>query len=790
MPIRTRSLDDSVDRSQVAGAVLSVLDSNGYAELVRLEILCLWYQNDWRFPSWNRVFQITIEIAPDQRGELRQLGLQWLRSMPGNAGWGWVLERVYPLTTGQEREQLAAFLWNWFADPVNRDGPAFSKALECAVAMADTPAIDANDVYALGLDWLALGRNFAGRRWSFVFRALGERHDSGHALELVESALTWLSDSRSRADVGWPYVLGAAADLAEPRNFPQLHQLAESWLADPVNWSDQGWGYVAGRASEIPPGLSDPSVAAVGRWLALPLTRRNATWRQCWRPMAPLLDVNVRKAAISTCLEDGWVMSSRLWGFRYLDASGHLDLSAPAIGQLLVEWCSRKRWSKDPVWPHVVALGLAVADTAARDTLTGLAEAWLLEPGNTSSRGTVEAALLGPVEFADLAVSQSRPAIVSNVVDYGAFVNLGRVRGLIHKSEMPNGVADPRSVLRIGQRVIVRVVRVEADTQKVSLSLRAQTPVERRLEAARESIPPLNLDECSPGDYLDGVVASVVDYGAFVDVGGIRGLVHKSEMSQARYVDPRREVRVGQRLRCRVVSVDAAAGKVSLSLLDASKIGDDTTDKTVARATEAEASSPRGRESVEQSADSPPPLELAACSPGDLLDGVVSGVVDFGAFVDVGGVSGLVHKSQIPGSFDPRTSFKIGQRVRCRVVSVDAVKNRLSLSLRAQTSGERNVEEMKEALPRISLEACNEGDLFDGIVTRVVPYGVFVDVGGVSGLLHNNEMEGGGPRRRAAVARPGQRIRVRVRRVDREAGRIDFSIRNLTTGSSDAADSP
>nr|WSX75200.1 S1 RNA-binding domain-containing protein [Streptomyces sp. NBC_00899] len=660
--LRTRSLDDRVDRSQVVGGLLSVLDGSGRAELVRLEFLWLWNRHNWRYPSWNRVFQIMMDAAPDERGELRQLGLQWLKNISGNGGWGWVLEHVHPLTTGQEREQLAAFLWNWFADPVNRDSPASSKAIECAVALSDTAALDADEVYALGLDWLTRRQNFAGRRWSFVFRALGERHSAEHSPELADLAVAWLSDSRSRADVGWPFVLSSAADLADDRHLAELHRLAESWLADPVNWGDQNWGHTTGTVSRILTGLSDPDVAAAGRWLALPLTRRSRTWRYCWRPVAPRLEPEVRDAAISGSLDDPWTRSSRQWGFRYLDAAEYLDLSATPVGEQVVEWCSRRRWSKDPVWPHVITLGLRVADPSARAALTRLAEAWLLEPDNTIGRGTVEAALLEPIEFGDLAPSQTRTAVVSNIVDYGAFVNLGGHNGLIHKSEMAYGQADHRKVLQIGQHVTVRVLRVDSDTGKIALSLRLQSPVDPHLDAARASLPP---------------------------------------------------------------------------------------------------------------------LDLATCSPGTQLDGVVTGVVEYGVFVDVGRVTGLAHISRIPGSADPRTRFTVGQHVRCLIVSFDPAKERLSLSLNAHAPAARDRAAPKGARPRISLGDCSEGDLMEGVVTRVMPYGVLLDVGGVSGLLHNREMESGGPRSRAQVARPGHRLRVRVRRIDQEKGRLDFSLRGV-----------
>ncbi len=558
--LRTRPLDDRIDRSQVVGGLLSVLDGRERADLVRLELLWLWNRDNWRLPSWNRVFQEVMDAVPEQKGELRQLGLQWLKNIPGNAGWGWVLDRVHPLTKGQEREQLAAFLWAWFADPVNRDGPAFSKALESAVAMSDTEALGAVDIYALGLGWLALERNFVGRRWSFVFRALGKEHSA----ELVAAAVTWLSDSRSRADIGWAYVLVAAADLADHERLAELHRLAETWLADPMNWGDQSWGHVAGRVSEMPDGLSDAGVAAAGRWLALPLSRRNRTWRQCWKPVAPLLEPEAKAAAIATCLNDSWVRSSRLWGFRYLDAAGHIDLSVATVGEQVVEWCSRKRWLKDPVWPHVVALGLKAADPASRAVLTRSAEAWLLDPGTTSGRAAVEESLLDPIVFGELAVMQTRPAIVSNLVDFGAFVNLGGLQGLVHKSEMANGRIDPRKILRIGQRVTVRVLSLEAETEKVSLSLRLEPPVDPGLDAARERLPPLDLSACAVGAQVDGVVIGTIEYGVFVDVGGVKGLVHKSRIPSP--ADPLTSFTIGQLVRCRIVSIDAAKKRIALSL--------------------------------------------------------------------------------------------------------------------------------------------------------------------------------------------------------------------------------
>ncbi|WP_233225715.1 S1 RNA-binding domain-containing protein [Amycolatopsis sp. CA-126428] len=671
--LRTRSFDDRLDRSQVVSGLLSELEDRQRAELVRLELLWLWNRNNWRFPSWNRVFQTVLQAVPDQRRELRQLGLQWLRNVPGNPGWGWVLEQVHPLTRGQEKEQLAAFLWTWFADPVNRDGPAFSKAIECAVTMTDTAALDMDDIHALGLSWLALGRNFAGRRWSFVFRALGERRSPEHSTELVDVAVAWLSDSRSREDQGWPYVLGTAADLANQKHLGPLHELAESWLTDPVNWGDPGWGYVAGRVSKMPSGLSGPTLAAARRWLALPLTRRGRTWRQGWTHLAPLLDHAATAAVLTARLNDAWMQSSPLWGFRYLDASGHVDLSASAVGEQVVEWCSRERCSKTSAWPHVVALGLKAADPTARTALTRLAEAWLLDPANTSGRGTVETALLGSIEFDDVASSETRQAIVSNVLDYGAFVNLGGRQGLIHRSEMANGRTDPRKVLRLGQRVTVRVLKIDADTGKIAVSLRSQNPIKRQLDAAREALPP---------------------------------------------------------------------------------------------------------------------RDLASCSPGTNLDGVVTGITDYGLFIDVGGVSGLAHKSRIAGSPELPGTFAIGQQVQCRVVSVEPARNRLSLSLGPQTSGARNSTTSAESEPQVSLGTCNEGDLLDGVVTRVVPYGVFVDVDGLRGLLHNKEMEPAGPRCRARVAQQGSHVRVRVCRVDRERGRVDFSLLNLPSAETGTSRSP
>lgn len=668
----TRSLDDRVDRARVLDGLLVALRGAERADLIRLEMLWLWNKNNWRLPSWNRVFQMMLDAVPEQIRELRQIGLQWLKNNPGNSGWGWVLERLHPLVRGQEREQLAAFLGTWLADPVNRDGPASSKAIECASAMVDAAALVASDVYEIGLDWLMMERNFAGRRWSHVFNALRERHTPEHAAELVDTALIWLSDSRSRGDIGWTFVLSAASDIATPQRLTEVKRLAESWLADPLNWGEPGWGYVAGRTAEIGAGLSNAGLEAAGRWLGLPLTRRNRTWRQCWKPVAPRLESDLRAAVIFARLEDSWMRSSAQWCYRYLDADGHVDLSAPSIGEYVVEWCSRKRWWKEPGWPHAIVLGLRVADPTAREALSRVAVSWLRDPGNTGGRIAVETALLDPIGFGDLAVSQTRSAVVSNIVDYGAFVNLGGPRGLVHKSQMGNGRDDPRKLLRLGQRVTVRVLSVDPKTEKIALSLRPESIVDSQLDALRGALPPLN---------------------------------------------------------------------------------------------------------------------LAACRVGDQLDGVVTRVVAYGLLVDVGGVSGLAHVSQLPSPSHLFTSFRVGQAVRCRVVSVDAAGKRLSLSLREPTRDEQNIEQRKETLPHISLDACREGDLLHGVVTGVARYGVFVDIGGVTGLLHNSEMEHSGLRSRAEVARTGHRLRVRVHRVDREKGRVEFSLRRSRLTGGDSAGS-
>ncbi|MGA5324570.1 S1 RNA-binding domain-containing protein [Streptomyces griseoincarnatus] len=661
--LRTTSLDDRGDRSKIVAALLSVLDGRERADLVRLELLWLWNRHNWVSPSWNRVYQVMVAAAADQRGELRQVGLQCLRHAPGTSGWGWVLEQVHPLTTGQEREQLAAFLQDWFADPVNRDGVASSKALECAVAMADTAALSAVDIYQLGLDWLVSSRNFEGRRWSFVFQVLVGQYGVEHSAELVDVAMAWLSDSRSRADTGWAYVLIAAAEVADHAHRTALRQRAKEWLDDPVNWGTQTWGYVAALAHETTPGIAEPDLADAIRWLTLPLSRRNRSWRGCWNAVTPLLAPEVRATTIATCLRDNWVQSSRAWGFRYLDASGHIDLAAPAFGELLVHWCSRRRWSKDTVWPHVVAQGLKQADSTARAALTRLAEQWLLAPGSTSGRGAVEAALLEPVEFHQLAPQQIRSAIVSNIKDYGAFANLGGPHGLIHKTEMGNGAAHPRATLRVGQLVTVRILRVDSGGHKISLSLR-----------------------------LEG--------------------------------EPQRSTL--------------------------------------------------------------PRLDRVSCRPGVALDGVVTGVVAYGVFVDVGGISGLAHISEIPGAVDPRTSYRVGQSVRCRIISFDSVKDRLSLSLKPPLFSDRDPIGPERSGSRNSITALRVGDVVEGTVTRAMDYGVLLDIGGVSGLLHNSQMDTFGSGSREHVARAGHRLRVRIHRLDRQKGRVEFSVRNLPPQSGNA----
>jgi len=325
--------------------------------------------------------------------------------------------------------------------------------------------------------------------------------------------------------------------------------------------------------------------------------------------------------------------------------------------------------------------------------------------------------------------------VAKNITDYGVFVDLGGLDGLLHITDISWGrVGHPSEYFKVGDEVDVVVLRFDRERERVSLGYK------QRFEDPWILVP----EKYPVGKRVHGEVVSIVDYGAFVALEeGVEGLVHVSEMSWTKKVkNPRSIIEIGQEIDVVVSEVDADKRRLSLSL----------------RAIE------------------PNPWEQVADTHhvGSRIKGVVRNLTDFGAFVEiVPGVDGLVHISDMSWTRrinHPSEVVQKGEEVEAVITSVDVVNQRISLS-------------MKELLPNEWEEYANAhgvGDLVSGVVTNITDFGVFVELApGVEGLCHISEIDRDGGMTLAETFISAQNVTCRILRIDWNENRIGLSMHSV-----------
>ena len=324
---------------------------------------------------------------------------------------------------------------------------------------------------------------------------------------------------------------------------------------------------------------------------------------------------------------------------------------------------------------------------------------------------------------------------IKNITDYGVFVDLGGLDGLLHITDISWGrVGHPSEYFHVGDEVQVVVLKFDRDRERVSLGYK------QRFEDPWVLVP----EKYPIGKRIKGRVVSIVDYGAFVALEeGVEGLIHVSEMSWTKKVkNPRSILDVDQEVEVVVSEVDADKRRLSLSL----------------RATEAN------------------PWEKVAETHhvGNRIRGVVRNLTDFGAFVEIiPGVDGLVHISDMSWTRrinHPSEIVSKGQEIEAIITSIDALNQRISLS-------------MKELLPNEWEEYANThsvGDIVGGRTTNVTDFGVFVELApGVEGLCHISEIDRDSGLTLAEMFTTGQAVACRILRIDWNENRIGLSMHGV-----------
>jgi small subunit ribosomal protein S1 len=292
---------------------------------------------------------------------------------------------------------------------------------------------------------------------------------------------------------------------------------------------------------------------------------------------------------------------------------------------------------------------------------------------------------------------------VKNLTDYGAFVDLGGIDGLLHITDMSWGrLTHPRDLVNVGDEIQVKVLKFDKEKQRVSLGFKQLTPD-----------PWLDASERYPvGAHVKGRVLSVTDYGAFVELEqGIEGLVHLSEMTWSkRLKHPSKLVKPGDEVETVVLSVNPADRRISLGM--------------------------------KQLLDNPWENLTERYPAGTVVEGRVRNLTDFGAFIEIeDGIDGLVHVSNLSWTKrvkHPSEIVKKGEKVKAVVLGVEPQNRRLSLGIKQL---QPDVWESFFATHKV-------GDVVHGKVLRTAQFGAFVEIAeGVEGLCHISEAgdEGGGP---------------------------------------------
>ncbi len=344
---------------------------------------------------------------------------------------------------------------------------------------------------------------------------------------------------------------------------------------------------------------------------------------------------------------------------------------------------------------------------------------------------------------------------VKNITEYGAFIDLGGLDGLLHITDMSWGrIQNPNELFKVGENIQVKVLKFDRDKERVSLGYKQLIPDPWATTVERFPI----------GSRVKGKVVSITDYGAFIEIEpGVEGLVHVSEMTWSKRVKhPSKLLSVAQEVEAQVLEVDSNNRRISL-----------------------------GIKQIE-----PNPWETLPdrYGVGTRVKGRVRNLTDFGAFIEIeDGIDGLVHVSDISWTKrikHPSEALKKNQEVEAIITAIDVENRRLSLSI-------------KDLEPNAwdkFFDAHRLGDLVTGKVTRFANFGAFVELeDGIEGLCHVSELSENHVDKPEDAVKQGQTLQFKILKMDREARKIGLSaravgkdepileVRNYTSGDSGMA---
>ncbi|MGN0849618.1 MAG: 30S ribosomal protein S1 [Victivallaceae bacterium] len=335
--------------------------------------------------------------------------------------------------------------------------------------------------------------------------------------------------------------------------------------------------------------------------------------------------------------------------------------------------------------------------------------------------------------LAEMEVGQTRKGVIKNITDFGAFIDLGGVDGLLHITDMSWGrIAHPSELFEVGQEV--EVVILDIDTQKERVSLGYKQKTANPWENVAEKYP--------VGSKVTGRVVNIMPYGAFVEIEeGVEGLIHVSEMSWTKRITKAGEVvRVGETVEAVVLDIDKESKKISLGLRQ------------------------KERNPWEVLAEKYPV--------GSKIVGKVRNMTSYGAFVEIeNDIDGMIHVSDMSWTRkinNPSEILKPGDEVEAVILDINADQQRISLGLK-QTENDpwANIDEQYKV-----------GDLVKGKITKITAFGAFVELSNkIDGLIHISQISKEHVDKVKDVLKVGDEVEARVIKMDHDERRIGLSLK-------------
>jgi small subunit ribosomal protein S1 len=338
--------------------------------------------------------------------------------------------------------------------------------------------------------------------------------------------------------------------------------------------------------------------------------------------------------------------------------------------------------------------------------------------------------------LAEIEVGQIRKGIVKNIADFGVFVDLGGLDGLLHISDLSWGrISHPSEVVDLDQEIECKVIGVDKEHEKISLGLKQKAASPWETVEERYTI----------GNRVKGMVVNIMNYGAFIRLEeGIEGLVHISEMSWTKRVaHPADMLNLNEEINVVVLDINREKQEISLG--------------------------------IKQLETNPWTVAAQKYPPGTIVTTKATSLTNYGAFVEIEpGIDGLVHISDMSWTkkFNhPSEAVNKGDELKCLVLEVDEEKHRVSLGIKQMTE-----DPWLRAIP----EKYIPGQIVKGIVTKLTNFGVFVELEpDLEGLLHISELADQKINTPQDVVNLGDELEVKILRVDNDSRKIGLSLRRV-----------